>query len=265
MRKLIRTTALTTLVFAVSAAALSAQATVTVTSITDPVFLSNQLQQVQSAIKTATSAVAELQYAQEIYQGQLQTLQSLGQGDWQGILDAMGYETQAINTYSSAVQNLPTAAQILGIQRLAQEKGYQQAALQAQNLARSFDAADQALLSTNSLIQDTKYREQEAAKIMTNAAQQKPGSIQLAQDRIEQLQLIQDELSDTNMALGSFQNYLTVQEQNQKLQQALFDAQADRYQGLASDPASPPVTYQRQEPDASSVDASFLAKLQAAQ
>jgi len=264
MRKPILSGALTALLFAVAVTAASAQSTVTVTSITDPVFLSNQLQQVQSAIKTATSAVAELQYAQEIYKSELQTLQSLGQGDWQGILDAMAYETQAINTYSDAVQNLPTAAQILGVEKLAQDKGYQEAALQAQNLARSFDAADQALLSTNSLIQDTKYREQEAAKIMANAAQQKPGSIQLAQDRIEQLQLIQDELSDTNMAIGSFQNYLTVQEQNQKLQQALFDAQADRYQGLTTDPASPPVIYQRQEPDASSVDASFLAKLKAA-
>ena len=245
-----------------TAAAVAQQtAPITVTTILDPAFWAKQTATVANTLKTADQTAQELVYAEKTYKQTLQAMQSLGKGDWQGVLSAMDYETAAVNNYANAVTNLPSLSQITAVRQLAQTEGYQKAALAASNLAASFNAADQTFHSTDYLIQDTKARERAAAEILANAAAQKPGSIQLAQDRIEQLQLLQGEISDTNMVLGSFQNYLAVQQQNQLLQQQLVDAWVNHVSGAQNNFQS---TYVSQEPSVAAENKSFDQQLAAA-
>ena len=211
------------------------------------------IKQAAQAVQTVTNTAQEAKYALQSYQATLQSLKQLGQGNWSSLVSAFDYETEAMNNYNNAVQQLPTLDQINAIRQLTQTQGYQVAAAQAGELARSFNAADETLHSANSLIQDTKYRNQAENSIMNNAMSAATTPVQLAQDDIQSLNLLQGEMTDTNMLLASMQHDVTVQQENQQMQQSLFNSWANRYNNTNT-------TYVNQAPDWTSYDTALMKK-----
>lgn len=219
---------------------------VIVAGVTDPGTVIYYVNEVQNTLNTVSNTAAEVQNGIQMIKDEEQALQSLGSGGWQGFLNAFDYETHAIDTYNAALQQLPSLSQIDAVEQLIQTQGYAQAAESAKALANSFNAADSVLHSTDGLIKDTQQRQLSAATLESDA--HTAGSpVQLAQLRLQELDLLRGEIADTNMTLQSEKEYEEVQIENQQMATELIQAWAQHYDNGTT-------TYHNVEPDASTVD-----------
>lgn len=170
----------------------------------ESVTLGKDLANTLNTLETAMAAVDEAMNTVTIIQNQVQALQSLGQGDWQGFVQAVNYETEAIATVNSAFQQLPQLNGLdSSIASYTQGTDYKTASQALSNLAQNWANFDNVVQQTNGTIQDMKYRAKLEQGIMSQSEannQNGRGSV------VTQLQLTTQQLGLLQGTLGDMEN-----------------------------------------------------------
>jgi hypothetical protein len=169
---------------------LPAQVPVTVTSNTDPGTIAARIQQLQDLASQVQNGIQTLEAADEMVQYQIQSLQQLSSGTWQGFVNAWDYETSALNNFaylSSQIQPL-------------------NAAVDTTTFVKTWTAASGIVHSTDSLVKDTQMREAlwKGNLGSSSAANTTVGQLQAVD---QGLQLVGGEVEDMNMTLGATKQY----------------------------------------------------------
>ena len=207
-----------------------AQIPVTITSNTDPGTLVNYIEQAQRYAQTIQNAIQELQTADQALQYQIQALQQLDSGTWNGFVKAWDMETGAINEYTALVAQLPSLSQIQAVSDLVQTQGYQAALSNMQTLQKNWGLASNIVHTTDTLVQNTAYRQQLWSQTLANSASsQSQGPVAQLQAVNQALALLGGEVADLNVNMGSWKDYFVAQVEQQQMQQKIQQQEADQF------------------------------------
>jgi len=181
---------------------------------------STELAKVANTLSTAISTAQEAIYTFQAMQAQVQALQSLSQGDWEGFVQAVDYETQAIGTVNAAWQSLPDMKAISPeLATYVGSSDYQTASTTIGNLATNWANFDNVVQQTNGTIQDMKYRAQMAGRIMEESKEpQNDSPVSQLQLTTQELGLVEGDLQDmedTTLAAKTYEDGLHAQAEAQ--------------------------------------------------
>lgn len=206
-----------------------AQVPVTVTSNTDPATIANYISTAESWVQTVQNGVSQLQTATQALQYQIMAVQQLSQGSWDSFVRAWNDETVALNNYTQLVNNMPSLSQIQAVQQLVNSEGYQDYKQSLSQLDTQWGYASNIVHTTDSLIQNTKQRQQLWGEIQSQSSTTGNDDVAQLQIMNQALGLLGGELRDVNVNMGSWKDYYVAQAEQAKLQQQILNNSDDAY------------------------------------
>ena len=175
---------------------LSAQIPTTITSDTDPGTIAGRIQELEDLAQQIQNGIQTLRAADEMVEYQIQALQQLSQGTWQGFVNAWDYETGALNNFaylSSQIAPLSDAVDMA-------------------TFMKTWSAATTIVHSTDNLIKNTQMREA-LWQQTTASAQTSNGLLSQLQAANQALGLLGGEVQDIHMALGAWKQYFVTRQE----------------------------------------------------
>jgi conjugal transfer/entry exclusion protein len=223
------------LLFSVVGVLSFAQIPVTITSNSDPGTILYYINEGQRYANTIENAIQMLQTADTSLQYQIQALQQLDSGTWQGFVNAWNDETVSINGYTSLVASLPSLSQIQTVADLVNSSDYTAALAGMRTLQTNWGYATNIVHSTDNLVKNTSNRQTLWAQAQAASAYAN-GPVAELQAVNQELGLIGGEVQDMNLNLQAWKDYFVAQNEQQQMQAKLRQQQADSFvQGVAID------------------------------
>lgn len=189
--------------------------------------LTTRLANVVNTLETAISTAQEAIYAFGALQQQVEAVKSLANGNWQGFVDAVNYEAQAMGTINAAWKALPSLGQMKQIAQFVASSNYATASRNVGNLAANWANFNNVVKDTNITARDFSYRAQLERQILAQAqVANSDGSVSLAaqlQLTQESLGVVQGDLSDLATSVLAAQTY-----EEGIHQEAVVQAELDR-------------------------------------
>lgn len=169
----------------------------------------------------------QVSQANQMVQYQIQSLESLSQGDFEGIVEAVNYQAQSIGEFSNIVNDLDYLKEFEVLKQLLDSNDFNAFALDVQCLSDSVYASSDFLSKTLDLIENTEYRIERQQKIQSLSQNTNSivGQLQLQQQSIA---LLQGELSDIVTASAALNNAIGTQEKAEKLKKEFDEKTANQ-------------------------------------
>jgi hypothetical protein len=192
-----------------------------------PATIIAQINQFISSVRMIEEAVNQVKNTYDVLQAQLKAIESLSQGNLDGISQAISYEEQSISNFNHLINGFDYLKQIDDLDKLLDSPDFNVFKANVSCLDDSMQASGEFLKSSVSLIKNSQKRIEAQKNIQTlsGETQSITGQLQLQQ---ESLSLLAGELEDVITSSAALNNSVLTQQKNDEVKSKLQKRIADQ-------------------------------------
>jgi conjugal transfer/entry exclusion protein len=164
--------------------------------------VTNQLLDYVEQVQQVSSMVEEVILLTEVVENQILAMESLAEGDFDGVVEFFAYEAETMAKFSSVMDGL---TEIKAFSDFTSSDSYETLSNTSDEMRDALKATSNVLYETQDLIDDTQYR-LEKSEDLFNLSKSSTTSLEQVQIMNQQMSLLQGQLSDlTKCAVATAQ------------------------------------------------------------
>lgn len=182
----------------------------------------HRIEQITNTMTLISNTAQELKYALQIVENQARMIRSLGEGDWDGIVDAFEYAARSFDSFERLVEGTEYFKKFDSIAKHLNSENFQNLQKVSSSLSESMRAASDLLWETDYLVDMSKMRFAQSRRIsaLSKASDSFVTQVQLTN---QQLSLVQGEINDLVKLSLAQNSYLAAQANEEDLQDEIAD------------------------------------------